>query len=90
MIGMDLPWKRGDPGEENAMTFAILLCSTYIGHADLNSCTPLQSAHYPSQSACEAELTKLRAEARGKKVSLEGPASTGGIKSENKLVCKAG
>jgi hypothetical protein len=72
------------------MTFMILLCSTYIGHADLNSCTPLQSTHYQTKAACESELTKLRAEAKGKHVSLEGPTTSGGLKSESKLVCKAG
>lgn len=71
------------------MTFEILLCSTYIGHADLNTCTPLQSTSYPSQAACEGELTKLRTEAKGKKVALEGATSNGGVKSTTKLVCKA-
>ena len=72
------------------MTFTILLCSTYIGHADLNSCTPLQSTRYQTKAACESELTKLRAEARGKHVSLEGSTTNAGLKSESKLVCKTG
>ena len=72
------------------MTFMILLCSTYIGHADLNTCTPLQSTHYETKSACEGELAKLRAEAKSKHVSLEGPTTNAGLKSQSKLVCKAG
>ena len=72
------------------MTFVILLCSTYVGHADMNNCTLLQSTHYQSKAACESELTKLRAEAKGKHVSLEGPTTNAGLKSESKLICKAG
>jgi hypothetical protein len=72
------------------MTFMILLCSTYIGHADLNNCTPLQSTHYQTKAACEGELTKLRAEAKGKHVSLEGSTTNAGLKSHSELVCKAG
>jgi hypothetical protein len=76
--------------ERMTMTFVILLCSTYVGHADLNTCTPLRSTSYASKAACESELTKLRAEAKGKGVSLEGSTSNAGLKSESKLVCKAG
>jgi hypothetical protein len=72
------------------MTFMILLCSTYIGHADLNNCTPLQSTHYQTKAACEGELTKLRAEAKGKHVALEGSTTNAGLKSHSELVCKAG
>ena len=72
------------------MTFMILLCSTYVGHANLNNCTPLQSTSYASKAACETELSKLRAEAKGKGVSLEGATSNSGLKSESTLVCKSG
>ena len=72
------------------MTFVILLFSTYVGHATLDNCTPLQSTSYTSKAACETELSKLRAEAKGKGVSLEGATSNGGLKSESKLVCKSG
>ena len=72
------------------MIFAILLCSTYAGHPDMNMCTPFHSAHFQSLSACEAELAKLRTEARGKGVSIEGATTVNGINSKTKLVCKRG
>jgi hypothetical protein len=83
------PWISTTINRDRTMSFVILLCSTYVGHADLNTCTPLQSVHYPSRSACEAELKSLRAEAKGKGVSLEGPTE-GGLKGESRLVCKEG
>lgn len=72
------------------MIFAILLCSTYAGHPDMNTCTPFHATHFQSLTACEAELTKLRAEARGKGVSIEGATAVNGIRSNTKLVCKRG
>jgi hypothetical protein len=72
------------------MIFVILLCSTYAGHPDMNFCTPFHAAHYRSRSACEEELVKLRAEARGKGVAIEGRTTVNGIKSETRMVCKQG
>jgi hypothetical protein len=72
------------------MIFAILLCSTYAGHPEMNNCTPFHSTHYQSRSTCEAELAKLRAEAHGKGVSIEGATAVNGIRSNTKLVCKRG